>query len=259
MGRALASVRRRGAGAVALAVCCAAGMAQPTGQADRSAGARRIEAGTTDRDPSRTSLRSLQADLRAPTGFEGVYQIDRVDALGGRETSFMRIDGNLHAVFPRSVYARTSRGSVAVVPPGTTFFIGAPPSPPTPARDLRHRSGFVDLSLPSRAEVRAGASTTGAAVDVSATRGGAVQENASVPRERGTPGAELSLFESEAYHGYRVADLLLRARAAEKRGEGATLSARGDRTGTRGGEPSPRAGHGPRSGSGPAQDAGPAR
>src|SRR5436309_7301200 len=69
----------------------------------------RVEPGVGDRGPGSVSLRQAPLDLRSPAGFEGVYQIDRTNpfASPGERTTpfFMRQDGGVMAVFPRSTYA----------------------------------------------------------------------------------------------------------------------------------------------------------
>ena len=77
-----------------------------------------IEAGVEDANPFAASFRSQMADFRQPTGFDRVYRV------GGLDDRFMRAQGGLYAVFPRSVYATTREGEVAVIPPSATFYVG---------------------------------------------------------------------------------------------------------------------------------------
>lgn len=84
---------------------------------------RRVDEGLSDRDPLVASLRIPIADLRVPSGFEGVYQ---AEVAGGREV-FVRRSGAVWATFPRGVYSRNSKGKTLVdMPPGMSFSIGVP-------------------------------------------------------------------------------------------------------------------------------------
>jgi hypothetical protein len=94
-----------------------------------------VEQGIDDVDPLSASLRDLQHELRTPFGFQRVYRVP------GRDDLLMRAHGGLYAVFPRSWYERTRRGTIVMVPPQTIFFIGQPtaamlgPAPPGTATD----------------------------------------------------------------------------------------------------------------------------
>ncbi|MBN8643941.1 MAG: hypothetical protein J0L61_01700 [Planctomycetes bacterium] len=95
---------------------------------------KRVQAGTKDRDPLTTSLEQIPPDFRQDDAFQGLYEIP-----GGRGGSgrFMRTAGGLHAVFPRSEYVNTGFGEMPVVPAGTVFYIGPPPSDEVPQRPER--------------------------------------------------------------------------------------------------------------------------
>ena len=84
----------------------------------------RIEPGHVDVSPHAISTKKLELDLRLPTGFDGVYQVSQKNAIGQTQNLFMRIDGAVTAVFPRSVYVPTEAGLVPDIPPGTVFHIG---------------------------------------------------------------------------------------------------------------------------------------
>lgn len=75
----------------------------------------RLEQRVEDVGPLGRSLRVAPADLRSPTGFEGVYRVP------GREGTLMRISGGIIATFPRSEY----RGDTRPIPAGTVFHIGS--------------------------------------------------------------------------------------------------------------------------------------
>jgi hypothetical protein len=69
-----------------------------------------------------TSLREIEPGLRRPNDFSRVYRAR------GRGDRFMRVQGALFAEFPESVYGTTREGeTLALVPDGTTFYIGPPP------------------------------------------------------------------------------------------------------------------------------------
>jgi hypothetical protein len=79
-----------------------------------------VDAGAEDLGPLGTSLRQTSYDPRLPAGFTRVYRVP------GDERKFMRGNGALFAIFPASVYRRTSRGGMPVTPPGTVYRIGMP-------------------------------------------------------------------------------------------------------------------------------------
>jgi hypothetical protein len=79
-----------------------------------------VDAGAEDMGPLGTSFRQTAYDPRLPAGFSRVYRVP------GDERKFMRGNGALFAIFPASVYRRTSRGGMPVTPPGTVYRIGMP-------------------------------------------------------------------------------------------------------------------------------------
>jgi hypothetical protein len=81
-----------------------------------------IEAGVGDVGPGSTSLRIIERGLDLPSGFARVYR----SPIDGH---LMRVDGALHAVFPRSRYTPSQNGDVPSVPDGTVFYIGTPVGP----------------------------------------------------------------------------------------------------------------------------------
>lgn len=104
-----------------------------------------VEPGKEDADPHALTMRRIELDLRKPVDFENLYQVSKVDAFGRGQPMFMRIDGGITAVFPRSVYRDTASGGAPVIPPGTVFWIGAPPVevdtlPPIPGDTFLHLS-----------------------------------------------------------------------------------------------------------------------
>jgi hypothetical protein len=81
----------------------------------------RVDETVEDRDDLATSLRRLETGMHQPAGFEGVYRIQ------GLEGRFVRVQGGVYAVFPRSQYRPTRAGLLPTVPPDTVFHIGPPP------------------------------------------------------------------------------------------------------------------------------------
>lgn len=79
-----------------------------------------IEQTVEDVSELSTSLRYIEPGLVQPTGFEQVFRYS------GRTDFFVRIDGAIHAVFPKSIYVPSKQGIIATVPPGTVFYIGDP-------------------------------------------------------------------------------------------------------------------------------------
>lgn len=109
-----------------------------------------IASGTTDVSPVSTSLRALPVDLRAPQRFDRIFAVRNAapgDLRGGTILNFggsnvaassapldagnaewfARVDGGIVALFPRSAYVQTPGGTIAEVPAGTIYAIGAPP------------------------------------------------------------------------------------------------------------------------------------
>ena len=82
---------------------------------------RPVEAGIDDTSPVAVSQREQRYDQRIATGFDRVYEI--VSPSG--ERSFVRVNGAVYAQFDQAWY---SDSGDALVPPGTRFTIGAPPS-----------------------------------------------------------------------------------------------------------------------------------
>ncbi|MEZ6242313.1 MAG: hypothetical protein R3B57_04650 [Phycisphaerales bacterium] len=93
-----------------------------SGVARAQTGPERVDAGTSDVGPLSESLRMLPVDLRVSDDFENVYRV--TDANG--DERFIRRQGALVAVFPRSEYIPTGFGPMAAIPAGTWFRIGEP-------------------------------------------------------------------------------------------------------------------------------------
>jgi hypothetical protein len=162
----------------------------------------RVDPGSADVGPSRTSTRELQLDLRQPTSFESVYEIQRNNmfASPGQQTTpfFMRQDGGVTAVFPRSTYANTRAGLLPQIPPNTVFYIGKLPTEFSTAKAGRpHGATWLDTSIASVERER----------EVAAA---APRPKTDQPQSPGR-----TIFEDEEFRKYRVARLLERAAAAK--------------------------------------------
>jgi hypothetical protein len=104
-----------------------------------------VEQGVGDVDPMRTSLRAPAGSTQQDTDFEQVYQ--------GPDGKLYRIAGALYAEFDRSIYVPTAWGAAPVIPPGTVFHIGTPPSlreTPVSASASAHRPARISERLDER-------------------------------------------------------------------------------------------------------------
>ncbi len=88
---------------------------------------KRVEQGIADTDPLRVGRRQLGHDLRAPSGYRDVYEVHMGPGAGPGTRRFVRQNGAVYAVFPRSIYQLTDRGVSAPVPPGTIYYLGGLP------------------------------------------------------------------------------------------------------------------------------------
>ncbi len=187
----------------------------------------RVEAGVADVDPLTAGLRQLQLDLRMPTGFEDVYRVP------GRDDLFMRVDGGLYAIFPRSRYDQGRLGPIPVVPDNTIFHIGRPDATalagllPVPLRGvgghLRStlaaaqatrqpgllQNDAVDLLLDNRLDL-----SVTAPGDGSAAPAAPIAVPAHPVRDRPAVHGGVRFLASPAYRARRVRELLRRAAAA---------------------------------------------
>ncbi|MFG0274225.1 MAG: hypothetical protein ACF8QF_04125 [Phycisphaerales bacterium] len=142
-----------------------------------------VQQGVEDIGPLGESLESPMLDLRVPTGFERVYLVP--DGSG----NLMRINGAMHAVFPRSQYVATPFGAMPVVPPGTVFHLGAPREWAIDANGVatdRTGAGASSLRVSNRLDARLGSATAdGQPVRESVSRTAAtVMSDESYRRER---------------------------------------------------------------------------
>ena len=158
-----------------------------------------VDAGREDTGDLATSFRRLPLDLRLPTGFDRVYRVH------GRDDLYMRANGALYAVFPKSEYRTTRRGEQPVTPTDVVYRIGLAPdgplvAPPAPnaaridrridARIAAAPATATDAARERRAEASADSTATLAdeAPDREATSG---RDSSANPA--GNPWAHLAL------------------------------------------------------------------
>jgi hypothetical protein len=138
--------------AVAMAMWAAAGSAEAVPQDSRPPNSgtprdlrRPIDQGLADRNQLGTSLRSLPQSIDAGRSFGRLYVDPR------RPDRFLRRQGGLSAVFPKSVYVGEGSDGIPIVPPGTVFEIGwndpAPAASPAVSERLR-RSSVPEARVP---------------------------------------------------------------------------------------------------------------
>ncbi len=86
-----------------------------------------VEPTVSDLGPLNTSQRVMPLDMRATSSFDKLYKLDvRPRFFGDRAQSeyYMRRNGAVSAVFPRSSYRVLEEGVLAEVPAGTVFSLG---------------------------------------------------------------------------------------------------------------------------------------
>lgn len=193
-------------GALSLAAILAASIhAQPAYQ--QQPALKSVDPGVADMGPLATQGRETSKDIRQPSGFDRVYEIE----MNGQKY-FARINGGMIAVFPRSTY--NARG-MPVVPPGTTFYIGKLPanativdSGQTVSPNYAVRPASASPSAYDGARPFNNAINLSAPTPVSA-QSSAIAQNA-VTMSVTPPTA--NLWESETYRVTRVAELITAAR-----------------------------------------------
>lgn len=178
--------------------------------------------GVSDIGPLSLGRVDTRVDLRAPTDFDRVYEVEVKDQGGARKV-YYRANGAVTAVFPASVYVPSSKGSRAVIPPGTIFHFAPPeevfaeskavgrpaPAPETRADRRRHTradfgdaaAGRADRRLDFSARLQAKQTTD----DQDAAADGNLQSLAHQPPTIG------SIWASDKVRGDRVASLLAQA------------------------------------------------
>lgn len=174
---------------------------------------RKIEPGSEDAAPLKIQRLEPRIDLRVPTGFDGVYQINKADIFGRPQipgapgdSLYMRMDGGLMAVFPRSVYRETSRGGlVPQIPPGTVFYLGGLPSGLVGAGKVQDSQGKAGPTAPMRTPPDAASPTDPDAVPFALSGIGVPQDSARFLR----PGT-ITIWKDETYRRRRLDTLLSR-------------------------------------------------
>lgn len=167
---------------------------------------RRVQQGFDDAEPLARSMAIPRHDLRAPIGFEDVYDLG-----DGR---LARIDGGLIAVFPRSTYERRGEGLTPTIPPGTVFYLGMPP-PAAPAFGRgpdRAFDGGSDPASLGRGPMRRAGLGLGHPVGPASTRAGPAPRLDGDRPQR--PAA--TMFNSEAERRRVVGELLRRAHESHR-------------------------------------------
>jgi hypothetical protein len=109
-------------------------------------GSEPVEQSIGDVSPLAVSMRRIEPGLSTGANFDQVFRYG---------DGFLRVQGGLYAVFDNSIYLRDQKrkgGMNAVVPPGTMYYIGAPPDPgprqPPPHPD--RVEGRLDLKVSTR-------------------------------------------------------------------------------------------------------------
>jgi hypothetical protein len=136
--------------AMSLAVVSPSAMAQSSAVDPRMT---RVDPGRQDTGPLATSSRVLPMDLRMPTDFEQVYQLQARTGERSRAELFARRSGGITAVFPRSQYMQAGGGILAEVPAGTTYYLGKLPETITGSSmssgERRRHSTYIDNAVPA--------------------------------------------------------------------------------------------------------------
>lgn len=181
-----------------------------------------VDQGTEDMGPLARSSRMSRIDLRMPSGFDRVYRVESSTLGDAAPARYARVSGALVAIFPRSEYATSERGTSILVPAGTVYAIGAesaatvmasqrPSTLPRPETMDRRASARVD----TRVEMRAESAAT--RVEMSAVRelatGSDTGADASAPAGDWSPSAAgiaapMSIWTDERYRAARITALL---------------------------------------------------
>jgi len=188
---------------------------------------RPIEQGVGDVGPASVSLRLLEPGLQVPSGFHSVYESPIDDRL-------MRVNGALHALFPRSRYSSSKQGRMIDVPDGTVFSIGPPTrdSMPNPERvtagETTMPPEWIDLrvgSAPNSAMSVHIDALSGSSLSRRSVPSGASRQPVHDERSAVTPGGSAgmhrmhgptTIVNDPSYRRVRVQELLHRAASAEQ-------------------------------------------
>jgi hypothetical protein len=136
--------------ALSLAMTSASAFAQSSAVDPRM---KRVDPGRQDTGPLAASSRVLPMDLRLPTDFEQVYQLQARTGERSRAELFARRSGGVTAVFPRSQYMQAGGGILAEVPAGTTYYLGKLPESitgsPLSSGERRRPTTYIDNAVPA--------------------------------------------------------------------------------------------------------------
>lgn len=202
------------ASAMALLVACSNATAQaqrPPSSIDPfdPAQLQRVQEGGKDENPLAADLQVIDPGLAVPTGFTSVYRVP------GRSDLYMRIDGAIHAVFPRSSYVGGRDGLIALIPDDTVYFIGFPSSQaltaafgPGPARDEHAVFDALDVER-SATRLRNDEFAPPPAIRSWRRRLDTMPRHIN-PRDTGPP-----IVSDTDYRARRIADLLMEAARVE--------------------------------------------
>jgi|GEM_PF-1631253 len=208
----LAVAARRPAKSVAVALLFFVLPSISNGQVDRRA-LQPVEQGVADTGPLSANRRVVPLDLRVPSGFDRVYKFGQ-----GSSSKFARRSGGITAVFPRSTYIGSTSGLVALIPPGTVFYVGKLPDSlfgggvaGLGSRPILKPLMLVDTSAIDSARAPANRPADSRQGNRAVVPPGQVRESTTA----------FSVFDDERFRTRRIEELLDRAlRAGEKAARG---------------------------------------
>jgi hypothetical protein len=185
------------------------------------------EATVEDMSPLSTSQRLMPLDMRVGSNFDRLYKLNtRTRLFGGDADSdyYMRMNGGITAVFPRSAYSLRKGGVLAEIPAGTVFSIGgnlsqlvsAQATQPAGQPPARPGSNFIDRSArpvpPGQPQTEPARPDPARPADNAAPRNGDGTTTVS-ESSRGDERPVDSLWYNEEYRQQRIAALLDQALA----------------------------------------------
>lgn len=207
---------------IAMASAAPAPSAKPSGDQPKL---KPVDPGVADVGPLSGPGRTLPTDLRQPSNFDRVYEVE----LDGKRF-FVRAHGGVYAIFPRSDYVQTRSGVAPVVPAGTVFHLGSlPKNQPTaaetetiapgaakPARPMRQDQAAPVLAAPN-AESAQPPPVPGNAANPTQRQDNQPPLSNAAPTVRRSDPTRDSIWQSELYRSTRTSELLDKARAARAR------------------------------------------
>jgi hypothetical protein len=195
-------------------LACTWASAQISGLSDLD----RVDQGFDDAGALMQSHRELNVDLRLSSSFEHVFRLPGAGAaqrgpadIMGSEDLYMRVNGSLLAVFPRSIYVVGEEGVFASVPPGTVFYIGDLP----PA--IRDAMALPEAEVPAFNELDQSVllQPPTRAVSLSASERSS-SRNEAMPEPRPERRPMPSVWTSDDFRAARVGQILSRAARADE-------------------------------------------